>query len=134
MGLYSSFDTSQYYDDEPVVKKPVQREESINNKQEIKTPNAPTISEKKKRSLYEEAMEVASKESEYKGPDFREVYRVGQLVAIQSPSGEIRTKNGRIAEIVHGNLMYVWMQDSTKDVNGNWLADFVTDKDTVIPL
>jgi len=132
MGLYSSFDPSDYYDDEPVKK--VQTQQSVNKKQEIKTPNAPAISEKKRRSLYDEAQEVATSKSEYNGPNFKDVYRVGQRVAIQGPDGDIRTSKGRIAEIVDSNLMYVWMEDTYQDVNGQWLADFVTDKDKVIPL
>jgi hypothetical protein len=131
MGLYSSFSTAQYYDEEPVKKEQKPKQPST---QEIKKPNSPMISEKKRKSLYDEAMKVASSESEYKGPDFRDVYRVGQKVAIQSPSGEIRTGNGRIAEIVANNLMYVWMEDTYRDVNDQWLAEFVTDKDKVIPL
>lgn len=133
MGLYSSFNPSDYYDDEP-VKKQSQPQQSVNTKQEIKTPNAPALSEKKRRSLYDEAQEVASSKTEYKGPDFRDVYRVGQRVAIQSSNGDIRTAKGRIAEIVSNNLMYVWMEDTYQDVNGQWLADFVTDKDIITPL
>lgn len=131
MGLYSSFDPSQYYD-EPVVKKQPQPE--INKPQEFKKPNQPTISETKRRSLYEEAKKVASSASEYKGPDFRNTYRVGQRVAIKAPNGTYRTANGLIAEIIDKNLMYVYMQDSYKDVNEQWMVDFVTDKDTIIPL
>jgi len=133
MGLYSSFDTSQYYDDEPIVKKQEPIKEKV-VQQEIKKPNAPAISETKRKSLYDEAMKVATSASEYKGQDFRDIYRVGQKVAIKSPSGDVRTGNGRIAEIVAENLMYVWMEDSYKDVNEQWMADFVTDKDTIIPL
>ena len=130
MGLYSSFSTSQYYDDNEVIKEKKIKE----TPKVIKQPNAPKISEKKRKSLYEEAMKIASSESEYNGVDFRDVYRVGQRVAIQSPSGEIRTSKGRIAEIVHKNLMYVWMEDTYRDVNDQWLAEFVTDKDIIIPL
>jgi len=132
MGLYTNFNTSQYYDDEP--KK--EEKQVINQKKQkiIKHPNTPKISEKKRKSLYEEAMKIATSESEYNGIDFRDVYRIGQQVMIKNPNGTIRTTKGRIAEIVHKNLMYVWMEDTYKDVNGQWLVDFVTDKDIIIPL
>ncbi len=123
MALYSSYNSSQYYD-EPI--KPKQPEV------EYKKPNeVPKISEQKRKSLYSEAQAIATAISEYNGPNFKLIYRVGQRVAIQSPNGSIRTTNGRIAEIVDKNLMYIWMEDTYKDVNGNWLVDFVTDQDTI---
>lgn len=132
MGLYSSFDPSQYYD-EPVVKKQQTQQAEASKPQKYKKPNQP-IPEQKRRSLYDQAKEVATSISEYKGPDFKEVYRVGQKVAIKGPNGNFRTRNGRIAEIVAKNLMYVFMEDQYRDVNNQWIVDFVTDKDTVIPL
>jgi hypothetical protein len=130
MGLYSSFNPSDYYDDEPKKVQPIKKQIT----QEIKKPNSPMISEKKRKSLYDEAMKVASSKSEYKGPDFRDIYRVGQMVAIQGPNGMFRTRKGKIAEIVAQNLMYVYMEDTYKDATDQWLADFVTDKDKIIPL
>lgn len=130
MGLYSSFSTSQYYDDTTSIKKEQQNKPT----QPIQKPHTPVISEQKRKSLYDEAIKIASTESEYTGPDFRDIYRVGQLVTIKGPNGQIRTNNGKIVEIVARNLMYVYMQDTYKDVTGQWLADFVTDKDTIIPL
>lgn len=125
MALYSSFNSSQYYD-EP-VKKVVEAP-----KQEYIKPNVvPTISEQKRKSLYSEAQAIATAIADYSGPNFKLIYRVGQRVAIQSPNGAIRTSNGRIAEIVDKNLMYIWMEDTYKDVNGNWLVDFVTDQDKI---
>lgn len=126
MALYSSYNTSQYYD-EP------KKQEVKPIPQEYKKPHQQTtpISEQKRRSLYAEAQAIATSITEYKGPDFKSIYRVGQRVAIQSPNGSIRTSNGRIAEIVDKNLMYIWMEDTYKDVNGNWLVDFVTDKDII---
>ena len=130
MGLYSSFDPSQYYDDEPVKKETKKSQPE----QEIKKPNAPAISETKRKSLYDEAKKVASSKSDYKGPNFKDVYRVGQRVAVRGADGVVRTAKGRIAEIVEKNLMYVYMEDTFEDVNGQYVADFLTDKDTIMPL
>jgi len=124
MGLYSSFNTSDYYD--TPIKKVV--------KQEIKKPvSAPItpIAEPVRRSLYDQAKQTMETKAEYSGPDFRDIYREGQPVAIQGPNGHYRTRKGVIAEIVAKNLMYVYMQDTYKDATDQWLADFVTDKDTI---
>lgn len=125
MGLYTSFDTSQYYDDKPVkkVQQPQQSQERTEPPKEI----TPTV----RKSLYAEAQAQADKKEKYKGVDFRVKYRVGQRVAIQGPNGVYRTENGSIAEIVAENLMYVYMEDTYKDSTDQWLADFVTDKDTI---
>ena len=128
MSLYSSFNPADYYD---TPSKPKARADQV-QKPQIKRPEEKM--QQKKKSLYEQAKEIATNETEYAGPDFRDVYRVGQYVAIRAASGEIRTKRGRIAEIVAKNLMYVYMEDSHKDVNNQWLADFVTDKDKILPL
>jgi hypothetical protein len=76
----------------------------------------------------------ATASEKYTGPDFRQIYRVGQAVAILGPNGNYRTRKGSIAEIVSNNLMYVWMEDTYKDVNNQWQVDFVTDKDHIIKL
>lgn len=123
MALYSSFTTSQYYDE------PVKAKAQETQKEYIK-PHEPKLSEEKKKSLYEEAKQIAETHK-YVGPDFREIYRVGQEVAIQGPKGNIRTRKGRIAEIVARDLMYVWMEDTYTDVNGNFMADFVTGEDII---
>jgi hypothetical protein len=133
MGLYSSFNPSQYYDTPtPVVK---------NNVEKVETPYKKPhqvenygLTEQKRRSLYSEAQKVASSRSVVKGPDFREIYRVGQMIAVQAPNGSLRTKKGRIVEIVDKDLMYVGMEDSYKDVNGNWLVDFVMSTDKITKL
>mgnify|MGYP004002672143 CR=1 FL=1 len=127
MPLYSSFNTSQYYDDE---------EESPQKPPEYKKPHqSPTeLSSQKKKSLYAEAQAIVTSIEEYSGPDFRDIYKVGQMVSIKGANGIIRTNKGKIAEIVAQNLMYVYMEDSHKDVNNQWLADFVTDKDTITRL
>jgi len=127
MGLYTSFSTSDYYD-EPITKKqPVQKTEAPKKVEQKVEP----IKEEVKKSLYAQATEIATSSIEYKGPDFRDIYRVGQLVAIQGPNGNYRTTKGRIAEIVAENLMYVYMEDTYKDATDQWLVDFVTDKDTI---
>jgi len=128
MGLYSTFNPADYYDDEPVKK----TQKKVEKVQPVKKP-AP-IKEEVRKSLYAQAKEVMDSKSHHKGPDFRDIYRVGQAVAIQGPNGEFRTKKGIIAEIVADSLMYVYMEDSYKDATGQWLADFVTDKDTITPL
>lgn len=139
MALYSSFSTSQYYDNEPVkkVEKTVV-EESKQTPAEYKKPhqipNEYGLTQQKRRSLYDEAVKVASSSDSYTGPDFRQIYRVGQSVAIVGPNGNYRTQKGSIVEIVEKNLMYVYMEDSYRDVNNNWQVDFVTDKDTIIKL
>jgi len=128
MGLYSTFNTSDYYDDEPVKNTPKKAEQV----QPIQKPTP--VKEEVRRSLYEQAKEVMNSKSNHNGPNFKEIYREGQAVAIQGPNGEFRTKKGIIAEIVAPTLMYVYMEDSYKDATDQWLADFVTDKDTVTPL
>jgi hypothetical protein len=133
MGLYSSFSTSQYYD-EPVVKKPAQQaEKSTEYKKPHQTENN-GLTEQKRKSLYAEAQKVASTAAVIKGPDFREIYRVGQMIRVQAPSGHVRTNKGRIVEIVDRDLMYVGMEDTYKDVNDNWLIDFVTPTDRITKL
>ena len=139
MGLYSTFNTSQYYDDDSPIKKNKQslevEQKKDEPKKEYKKPHQveppPVI---KKKSLYAEAQEVASTKSEYSDKDFRDLYRVGQMVSVYEKSGKIRTKQGRIVEIVDRDLMYVGMEDTYKDVNGNWLIDFVTSKDIITKL
>ncbi len=125
MGLYSSFSTSDYYDDTPIKKK-TQTTPKVKQQENI-SPIKPEV----RKSLYAEAQEVATSKSEYTGPDFREVYKVGQAVAIQGPNGNYRTTKGVIAEIVAINLMYVYMEDTYKDATDQWLVDFVTDTDTI---
>ena len=140
MGLYSSFNPAQYYDDPSPAKKAQptpQQETNQSQKVEYKKPHSlPNygLTEQKRKSLYEEAQKVATSRAEIKGPDFRDIYRVGQMIAVKSGNGQLRTKKGRIVEIVDRDLMYVGMEDSYKDVNDNWLVDFVTDKDIVIKL
>ena len=130
MGLYSTFNTSDYYDDEPTTPTPTPQKPPVDTNPTIIKP----ITQEVKRSLYDQAKEVMTSKSEYKGPDFRDIYRVGQAVAIQGPNGEFRTRKGTIAEIVASTLMYVYMEDSYKDATDQWLTDFVTDKDTITPL
>ena len=135
MGLYSSFSTSQYYD-EPVVKNivPTQSEKPTDYKkphQVIENNNQYGLTEQKRRSLYEEAKKVESSHSVTKGPDFRDIYRVGQMIRVQAPNGHVRTNKGRIVEIVDRDLMYVAMENSYKDVNDNWLVDFVLHTDRI---
>lgn len=132
MGLYSSFNPADYYD-EPVVKKSPSQQPKSQPSEYKKPHQVPDygLTEQKRKSLYEEAQKVATSRSEIKGPDFRDIYRVGQMIAVRGPSGNIRTKKGRIVEIVDRDLMYVGMEDSYKDVNENWLVDFVTSKDII---
>lgn len=136
MGLYSSFNPADYYD-EPVVKKATPQPTPQQPKTDYKKPHQVAdygLTEQKRRSLYEEAKKVATSRAEVVGPDFRDIYRVGQMIAVKGPNGNIRTKKGRIVEIVDRDLMYVGMEDSYKDVNENWLVDFVTSKDVIIKL
>jgi hypothetical protein len=49
MGLYSSFSTSQYYDDTSNIKKEQQNKQV----QPIQKPNTPIITEQKRKSLYD---------------------------------------------------------------------------------
>ncbi len=127
MGLYSTFSTSQYYDSPPVVTKAAQPT--------YKQPHQITkIDNNKRKSLYEEAMKIVSSREEYKGPDYRTIYKLNQYVRIQSPQGHVRTNKGRIVEIVASNLMYIAMEDTYKDVQGNWLVDFVTGHDIITRL
>lgn len=132
MGLYSSFSTSQYYDDEP-IKKPVKTEEKpVEYKKPHQVTNEYGLTENKRKSLYEEAQKVASTKSEYSDKvDFRDIYRVGQMIRVQAPNGKIRTNKGRVVEIVAKDLMYVGMEDAHKDVNDNWLIDFVMPSDII---
>lgn len=126
MGLYSSFNPSDYYDDND--KKPTTVTPPTYTPDRVQPPSIPMA---KKQSLYEQAKEIATAPDSYTGPDFRKIYRVGQSVAIQAPNGNMRTTKGIIAEIVAENLMYVYMTDTYKDANNQWLVDFVTDKDKV---
>lgn len=135
-GLYSTFSTSQYYDESD---KPTKKQESPVVKQKTQTHKKPHtvnngLTVGKRRSLYEEAQKVATTKSEYDHIDFRDLYRVGQMVAIQNMQGKVRTKKGRIAEIVNRDLMYVFMEDTYKDVNDNYLIDFVTSSDIITKL
>ena len=122
MPLYSSFNPEDYYDEKP---------KKVETGSTNKHPVVQSVPTNIKKSLYDQAKEIATSVSKYTGPDFRDIYRVGQLVAIQGPNGAIRTKKGQIAEIVERNLMYVWMLDTYKDAQDQWLVDFVTDKDTI---
>jgi len=123
MGLYSSFDTSQYYDTPPKKKEQKKVTEHKNPNNNV---NNYVLTPQKRKSLYEEAKYIRENASDKSKVDFREIYRIGQMVMIQKPNGEIRTRKGRIIEIVANDLMYVGMEDTYKDVNGNWLVDFVT--------
>lgn len=129
MALYSSFDPSEYYD-EPVQKP---KKEVQPHKKQINSNEVPSIPETKRKSLYEEAKKVMT-DKEKSGVDFRNLYRVGQMIAVQGPNGQYRTTKGRIAEIVAEDLMYVYMEDAYKDANENWLVDFVTAVDKIYPL
>lgn len=129
MGLYSSFDTSQYYD-EP--SKPVKTEKKVTKiKQPHKVSDNYNLTSQKRKSLYEESQKIKEKGAQYPKVDFRELYRVGQMIIVQSPDGKIRTRRGRIVEIVEKDLMYVGMEDTYKDVQDQWLVDFVTAKDII---
>jgi hypothetical protein len=129
MGLYSSFNTSQYYD-EPVKSKAVVDEKPVVS---YKKPHSADygLTEQKRKSLYAEAQHAASSRTEFGNIDFRDLYRVGQMIMVQNPNGVYRTKLGRIIEIVARDLMYVGMEDSHRDVNGAWLVDFVLPKDKI---
>lgn len=125
MGLYTSYDTSEYYD--TLSTKKVEQK-----KQDVVTPV--NIPPEVRKSLYDKSQDVIDKKKRYNGIDFRNKYRVGQRIAVQGPNGNTRTSKGVIAEIVAENLMYVAMEDSYKDVNEQWLIDFVTDKDRILIL
>jgi len=127
MGLYTSLNFSQYYD-EP--KKEVK--EPINNKQ-YKT-KVVSINKNSRRSLYSEAQQILKKSKKLNGVDFKKQYREGQYVVVFDINGPILTKKGRIIEIIAENLMYVEMEDTYKDVNDNYLVAFVTHENKVIPL
>jgi len=135
MGLYSTFTTSQYYDT-PVVKK--ENKPSTTKSSEYKKPHQMPkdygLTPQKRRSLYAEAKEAATTHSEFSNIDFNNLYRVGQMLMIQAPNGTVRTKKGRIVEIVDKDLMYVAMEDTYRDVNNFWLVDFVTPKDKITKL
>ena len=124
MGLYTSYDTSEYYDTAPAKK--VEKKEEVQKTINI----APEV----RKSLYDKSQDVLKKKKRYNGIDFRNKYRVGQRIAVQGPNGNTRTSKGVIAEIVAENLMYVSMEDSYKDVNEQWLIDFVTDNDKIMIL
>ena len=135
MPLYTSFKSSDYYDDEPVVKKvvkPVEKTVPSEYKKPHKTPNN-SLTPEKRKSLYAQA-KAEAESPKYTGPNFKELYRIGQMIQIVGPNGEFRTKKGRICEIVDKNLMYVYMEDSHKDAQDQWLVDFVTDKDKIIKI
>jgi len=132
MGLYSTFNTSQFYDEQP--KQEVKQSTKLVTPRSNYEYSAQAIQSDKRRSLYEEAVTVASKKTEYGEVKFTDLYRVGQPVAVQNHKGEVRTKKGRIIEIVNDSLMYVSMEDSHKDVHDNWLVDFVTKDDKIFPL
>lgn len=133
MGLYTSFNTHDYYDDDPVIKKPdVKPTESPSKRTEYSKPHQVAETPTLKRSLYAETKEIASTISEYDHIDFRSLYRIGQMVRVENNvTGQVRTNKGRIVEIVAKDLMYVGMEDSHKDVHDNWMVDFVTNKDNV---
>jgi hypothetical protein len=131
MGLYSSFNPTEYYD--KTENNNVKNEN--NNKQNIiKVETPPPIPKKVKKSLYAEAKKELEKQTTKPKVDFRKIYRVGQKVAIVNKKGELVTQKGKIAEIVAEDLLYVYMQDTYKDVNGNWLVGFVTSEDKIYPL
>ncbi len=134
MGLYSSFDPSQYYDESE--KKEIAQEKINKYNERHKAPEVelPPIPEAKKASLYEESKSLLKNSKEYNGPDFRDIYNVGQAIAVTDSNDNVKTAKGRIAEIPDRNLMYVYMEDSYKDVNENYLVEFVTDKDKIFPL
>ena len=124
MGLYTSYDTSEYYDTNAPKKVEKKQEET-------KVVNIPP---EVRKSLYDKSQDVLDKKKRYNGIDFRNKYRVGQRIAVQGPNGHTRTSKGVIAEIVAENLMYVSMEDSYKDVNDQWLIDFVTNNDRIMIL
>lgn len=138
MGLYSTFSTSQYYDDEPVVKKKVPESSGQNE-----TTQQPTnykkphqlpengLTPQKRKSLYAEAQHIAASKSERGNVDFVDMYRIGQMLMVQDEKGRVRTRKGRVVEIVSKDLMYIGMEDTYKDVHGHWLVDFVTGKDKI---
>ncbi len=128
MGLYNSFNPSDYYDDD---EKPAKVTPVKTQRQEVTpTPLQPEV----RKSLYDQAKQIATSKSEDTGPDYRDIYRVGQAVMVQGSDVIVRTSDGIIAEIVAKNLMYVYMQDSYKDATDQWLADFVTTGDIITPL
>lgn len=136
MGLYTTFSTSQYYDTPTKPEKSVDKstENRSFNKPHQFDPKAYGLTAGKRQSLYEAAQKVATTKSEYKHIDFKAMYRIGQLVSIQSRPGHYRTKKGRIVEIVSRDLMYVGMEDSYKDAQDNWLIDFVLASDIITPI
>lgn len=142
MGLYSTFSTSQYYDEPPIKKSNISEVEKKNVDKKNKVLDEHNVVSsnqhnqvKRKTSLYEEAKEIASsRKSEYANIDFKTLYRVGQPVAIKDEKGVVKTAKGRVIEIVAKDLMYVAMEDTYKDVNDQWLIYFVTPKDKIYPL
>jgi len=129
MGLYTSFNPSDYYEPE-YKKKETKPSKAVEQKQ---TP--PKLTESQRKSLYAEAQKVKEKiAKDKKGPNFKKKFRVGQKVAIKNNKNEIVTRNGIILEIVAEDLMYVSMLDTYKDVNDQWLVAFVTHDDTIYPL
>ena len=98
-GLYTSFSTSQYYDDVSDTKKAdIKNVQNDTNSNVYKKPHQETqaygLTSQKRKSLYEEAVKVATASEKYTGPDFRQIYRVGQAVAILGPNGNYRTRKG----------------------------------------
>jgi hypothetical protein len=132
-GLYSTFSTSQYYDTPPKPEKSVDKPTANGSfkKPHQLDPKDYGLTASKRQSLYAEAQKTVSTKSEYDHIDFKSMYRVGQMVAIQSRNGHYRTRKGRIVEIVNRDLMYVGMEDSTKDAHDHWLIDFVTSSDII---
>jgi hypothetical protein len=134
MGLYTSFNPANYYDED--IKQQI-KEENKTKQQHIiqsKEETPPPIPQKIKKSLYAEAKKQLEKMKEKPKVNFKETYRVGQKVAIVDKKGNLVTQKGKIAEIVAEDLMYVYMEDTYKDVNGNWLVGFVTAEDKIYPL
>lgn len=127
MGLYSSYDPSEFYD--------TSSKREGTKKKDYKQPHQiadnMSLTNQKRKSLYEEAQKIRSGEIKNPNLDFRKLYRVGQLIMVQSKNGVIRTRRGRIVEIVDKDLMYVGMEDTYKDVNDHWLVDFVTGTDKI---
>lgn len=131
MGLYNSFNPSDYYDPSPKPPSTQLKHKTLAN---ISNESNKAVPIKQKKSLYGEAQEKEAITSKIKGPDFRDVYRVGQMVAVQSENGKLRTRKGKIIEIVDHDLMYVSMEDTYKDVHDNWMVDFVVSTDIVTKL
>ncbi len=133
MGLYSTFSTSQYYDNNDIKdKKPKKEinEEKVTNPKIHNT----SITEEKRKSLYDEAVKYSSRKMNNQKDSYFNRFRVGQMIAVQTENGLLKTSKGRIAEIAHDSLMYVYDENSHKDVNGNYMVEYVTGKDKIFPL